>query len=566
MRTKNPQLFLKRDIFGEFGTKKGQYGMIQGMEKLFKYSPIYQIYPRSFCDSNGDGIGDIQGIISKLDYLVDLGIKIIWLSPIYKSPLFDMGYDVADYYAIHPDYGTMEDFDALLDEAKKRGIRVVMDLVVNHTSSEHEWFQKALQGEQPYHDYYIFQKGKSAKKPPNNWSSMFTGSAWKYVESLDEWYLHLYAEQQPDLNWHNEAVVQEVEKILRFYLDKGVYGFRCDVINQIYKESYEDGKGLFPSGRGQEHYLMTEGNHRILRRFYDDVFSHYDCVVIGETFAVDIPNGLRFLENHELDMFFTFEHMDVDKRLGGAFRKPFKPESLKEVLYSYQKRIPWNALYFENHDQHRSLERFGDVKKFRDQSAKALATLLLTLKGTPFIYEGQELGMLNGPAKDPSLSQDCSVWMINNLCKKMHLPGFIRKKLTANLDRDRSRTMVYWDESIFDKPAWMPAPKDDPSYSASSQIEDPNSIYSYYKALIALRYENEELTEGEFVEIESDGPLFIYKRVLGEKSILLIVNLSKRWMKLPIGDLPEYQQILMDQGIINQKGQLSPYGVKIYRL
>ena len=536
------------------------------MEKLFHSSPIYQIYPRSFCDSNGDGIGDIQGIISKLDYLRDLGVKILWLSPIYKSPLFDMGYDVADYYSIHPDYGTMEDFDELLEEAKKRDMRIVMDLVVNHTSSEHEWFKRALKGEQPYHDYYVFKKGKGPKKAPNNWSSMFTGSAWKYVEGLDEWYLHLYAEQQPDLNWHNEDVVQEVEKILRFYLDKGVYGFRCDVINQIYKESYEDGKGIFPSGRGQEHYLMTEGNHRILRRFYDDVFSHYDCVVIGETFNVDVQNGLRFIQNRELDMFFTFEHMDVTKKLGGAFTKKFKPQNLKKVLYSYQKSIPWNANYFENHDQQRSIEKFGDFEHHRAESAKALATILLTLRGTPFIYQGEELGTKNGPAKDPSLSQDCSVLMINELCRKMHLPKALRMKITSNLDRDRCRAMMPWSEEDFGKPAWLPATADEPSFTAEEETKCPDSIYSYYKKLIALRYEREELTKGSFEPVEAPAPLFIYQRVFENKRMLIVVNLSSKWAKLPAGLPIDSAEALVEQGSIDEKGRISPYGARVFAI
>jgi len=509
------------------------------MEPLWKEGVVYQIYPRSFCDSNGDGVGDLQGIISKLDYLKDLGVKIIWLSPIYKSPLFDMGYDVADYYAIHEQLGTMDDFDQLLLEAKKRDLKIVMDLVVNHTSSAHPWFEAALRGEAPYKDYYVFKKGKKPGVPPNNWTSMFTGPAWEYVPSLDEWYLHLYDKAQPDLNWHNPLVLEEVEKILRFYLDKGVYGFRCDVINQIYKQSYADGKGFALSARGIEHYLMTDGNHRILRQLYDDVFSHYpDHVVIGETFNVDIPNGLRFLNEKELDMFFTFEHMGVDKGLFGALRKKFNPAKLREVLYRYQQQIPWNANYFENHDQPRSVPRFGGEGVSRDPAAKALAMILLTLKGTPFIYQGEELGMLNAPEKDPSLSTDCVAHSVAALCKKLHVPKGLAYKVCNRIDRDGCRAPMAWDEGrnqgfTTAEKAWLPYAEDDGKHNAKTEENDANSVLNFYKALLKLRKEIPALTQGEFSPLPSKGGLFAYRRIAGKDSALILVNLSPKPCKLP---------------------------------
>ena len=510
----------------------------------------------------------MKGIIAKLDYLADLGVKIVWLSPIYKSPQFDMGYDVADYYAIAPEYGTMEDFDVLLAEAKKRDLKIVMDLVVNHTSSEHPWFKAALKGEAPYHDYYIFKKGKKPGVPPNNWTSMFTGTAWEYVPELDEYYLHLYDKAQPDLNWHNPAVLQEVENILRFYMDKGVYGFRCDVINQIYKESFEDGKGSNPSGKGQEHYLMKEGNHRILRKLYEDVFSHYeDYVVIGETFNVDIPNGLRFLNDNELDMFFTFEHMNIDKVLSGSLHKRFNPAALRKVLYKYQQKIPWNANYFENHDQQRSVGRFGD-RKMRDASAKCLASLLLTLKGTPFIYQGQELGMINAPKKDPATSLDCATLSVRRLCLKMHLPKKMVYSICNRVDRDPCRAPMEWSAgnghgfTSADR-AWLPYAEDDGTHNVESERKDANSVLNFYKELLKLRQNRLELTHGDFVALPSKGPLFAYRRVYQDRCVLVLLNLSKKGIALPkyLRHIDGKKLLCVNDG--DNMERLGPYGVRI---
>ena len=538
------------------------------MEKTWIKGAVYQIYPRSFCDSDGDGIGDLKGIISKLDYIASLGVKIVWLSPIYKSPQFDMGYDVADYYAINEEYGTMDDFKTLLAEAEKRGLKIVMDLVVNHTSSQHPWFQAALKGEAPYHDYYIFKKGKKPGVPPNNWTSMFTGTAWEYVPELDEYYLHLYDKAQPDLNWHNPAVLDEVEKILRFYMDMGVYGFRCDVINQIYKDSFEDGKGMGASGKGQEHYLMKEGNHRILRRFYEDVFSKYeDHIVVGETFNVDIPNGIRFLAENELDMFFTFEHMAVDKALGGALPKRFKPESLREVLYKYQREISWNANYFENHDQQRSVGRFGSLK-YRDESAKCLAALLLTLKGTPFIYQGQELGMINAPKKDPETSLDCATQSIYRLCRKVHLPKWAAYRVCNKLDRDACRAPMAWAPGPTNgfttaEKAWLPVAEDDGTHNVETEENNADSVLNFYRKLLKLRAKRDELTLGEFDGLPTKGPLFAYRRPLGTKCLLILLNLSDKPIALPEWLRHIDGEVLLRSNDGEDPTRLDRYGVRI---
>src|SRR5574344_1639089 len=310
--------------------------------KYFRSNAVYQIWPRSFCDSNGDGIGDLNGITSKLDYLAELGIGIIWLSPVYRSPNFDYGYDISDYMSINPEFGTMDDMDLLIAEAKKRNIRIVMDLVVNHTSDQHRWFVLSKQKDSPYHAFYYWRKGKKDNTlPPNNWTSNFGGPAWTYVPEVEEWYLHLFAKEQPDLDWHNPEVLKEVERILRFWLDKGIYGFRCDVINQIWKESLEDGKKT-PWVIGTEHYLMREGNHAILRKINEDVFSHYDCMTVGETYNVDLPNAQKFTD-HELDMVFQFEHTSVDKWILPIFVKRYRPKKMKQILVKWQKGLGWNA-------------------------------------------------------------------------------------------------------------------------------------------------------------------------------------------------------------------------------
>lgn len=528
---------------------------------------FYQIYPRSFCDSNGDGIGDINGIISKLDYLSSLGVDVIWLSPIYDSPLDDMGYDVRDYYKIHKDYGTMEDFDNLLLEARKRNIKIVMDLVVNHTSDENEWFIKSKDPSSPYRDYYYWRKGKG-KKTPNNWTSMFTGSAWEFDKRSNEYYLHLYSKKQPDLNYHNPKVIEEVEKILRFYLDKGVYGFRCDVINQIYKESLEDGKGHYFSGRGQEHYLMRQGNHDILRKLYDDVFSKYDSVVIGETYNVDLDNGKKFLSNHEMDMFFQFELMGVTKSSLPVFAKPFKAKKFFSIIRKWQENIDWNANYLENHDQLRSIYKFGDEKNHYLESAKALGLINLTLRGSPFIYQGEEIGMTNLPiSNDVGLSMDVVSRQVNSIMKKLLFPKRIRNKLIYNLDRDNCRSPMQWDSSFnagftSSNNPWI---RVNPNYlkiNAKDNVNDPNSIFSFYKKLLNIRKTNPVLQEGDFKFLAMYKDVFAFSRNYQDKKALVIVNLGKKKAKNLI-DASSFEEVLSTLENKNSK-ELLPYEGRLY--
>lgn len=505
--------------------------------KFFENNVVYQIYPRSFCDSNGDGIGDIQGIISKLPYLKELGVGILWLSPVYKTANADFGYDVADYRSINPEYGTLEDMDELIGKAKELGIRIVMDLVVNHTSSEHEWFKKSMDPSSPYHGYYYWRKGKRNNTlPPNNWTSNFGGSAWTFVPAVGEWYLHIFDEKQPDLDWHNPKVLEEVESILRFWLDRGVYGFRCDVINQIWKETLDDGKWQ-PWTIGNEHYITKDGCHQILSRLYKDVYSHYDAMTVGECFGVSSEDAKRFA-NGELDMFFQFDTMNVDKGILPIFKKKYRPSKFKKTILLWQKECNWNANYLENHDQLRSIERFGTVKKYWKQSAKMLATLLLTLRGTPFVYQGEEIGMVNYPTFEPSEFRDpVNFWMLKKM-RSLHISEKKALKLIQNTNRDNARTPMQWDDSenagfSVSKNPWIPLNPTYPSINVAKEEKEKNSILTYYKKAIALRKEIEALSYGDFEPLKTNGRTLAYFRSYKGEMYLVLLNLSKRSQALP---------------------------------
>lgn len=505
--------------------------------KFFRSNVVYQIWPRSFCDSNGDGIGDLNGIISKLDYLASLGIGIIWLSPVYKSPNFDYGYDISDYFSINPEFGTLADMDRLIAEAKKRGIRIVMDLVVNHTSDQHRWFVLSQSPASPYHAFYYWRKGRNNNtEPPNNWTSDFGGSAWTYVPSVGEWYLHLFAKEQPDLDWHNPDVLHEVERILRFWLDRGVYGFRCDVINQIWKETLDDGKKT-PYVVGIEHYLMKDGNHEILKTLNKDVFSHYDCMTVGETYNVDIYNAKRFLD-HELDMVFEFEHSSLDKGTLPIFRKRYQPKKLKECLIRWQKEIDWNANYFENHDQLRSIERYGNAKRYWKESGKMLATLLMTLRGTPYVYMGEELGMLNvRPMFKPAEYKDGVNKYIYKTLKSYHFPESICRKLVNNSNRDNSRVPMQWTGGInagfSGGTPWIRLNNNYKQINAEKEAFEPDSILNYYKEIIALRQTDLCLIYGNFEPLKTPGGILAFFRSYDGAMDLVVINLTKHRLAIP---------------------------------
>lgn len=505
--------------------------------KFFQNQIVYQIYPRSFCDSNGDGIGDIPGIISKLDYLKKLGVGILWLSPVYKTANADFGYDVSDYYSINPEYGTMQDMLRLIDEAKRKGIRIVMDLVVNHTSDEHEWFQSSIHPDSPYRDFYYWRKGKKNNtEAPNNWTSNFGGSAWTYVPEANAYYLHVFGKKQPDLDWHNPKVLEEVEKILRFWLDKGVYGFRCDVINQIWKEDLNDGKkSLWVTG--QEKYLMKEENHRILRQIYEDVFSKYDCMVVGETYNVDFKNARRFTDK-ELDLAFQFDTVSSDRFLVPIFKTKFKPKKFKKTFFDWQRELDWNTLFLENHDQPRSLNRFGDTKKYFKESAKELAMILLTLRGTPFLYQGEEIGMTDYPLFQPEEYKDPVNFWLLDLLPKFHFSKKKTLQLIHNCNRDNARTPMQWgkgenaDFTSGDE-TWLPINPNYPEINVEVEETDPDSILSFYRQLIQFRKEEPALLYGTFEPIKTKGSIMAFYRSYQGEMLFVLLNLTKKNQRLP---------------------------------
>lgn len=505
----------------------------------WKNEVIYQIYPMSFCDSNGDGIGDIRGIISKLDYLKNLGVGALWLSPVYASPNEDNGYDISDYLAIHENYGTMDDMDALLAAAKQRGLRIIMDLVINHTSNQHEWFQKSRRRIEPYTDFYIWKKGENGEKP-SNWGSFFGEDCWEYDDVRGEYYLHLFAKGQPDLNYKNEAVVAAVEDVMRFWLDKGVAGFRCDVINILWKQSLENGKPRVAL-TGCEHYLSTDGLHKLLRRFNSEVFSKYDCYTVGETVFVTpkMADDLTNPQRAELDTVFAFAHMETDCFGVKWLLRPFSSERFLKTLLKWQAALPWNTVYFENHDQPRSVSRFGcDSKELHDISAKALATLLLTLRGTPFLYEGQELGMTNFDFADMEKIKDVESRNIWALTERMHLPKALRWEMIRQKSRDNARTPMQWSAApnggFTTGTPWLAVNGNYKDINAETQIGDKNSVLSYYKRLLALRKKSEALRGGGFKEVYCKNGVAVFERETDGEKLCTVVNLTSQRRRSPV--------------------------------
>lgn len=498
-------------------------------KKWWKNAIVYQIYPRSFCDSNGDGIGDIPGIISKLHYLKDLGVDVIWLSPVYPSPNFDNGYDISDYKGINPEFGTMEDMEKLISRAKRLGIKIIMDLVINHTSDEHEWFKKALAGDEKYKDYYYF-RSPNGRKAPNNWGSFFGGKAWSKTEN-GEYYLHLFSKKQPDLNWHNPQVYEEITDIMRFWLDKGIAGFRCDVINIIYKKTLEDGKRRFAL-TGKEHYLNTDGCHELLQRFNTEVWSKYKTFIVGETVFVT-PNDAKLLSDEsrkELDAVFFFEHMDVDSRGIKWFKKAYKPCKLIKILDKWQQALEVPANYLENHDQIRSVNHFGNTGRFWAMSAKLLCGLNLTLKGVPFIYEGEEIGMTNGDFRGLRDLKDIESSSINQSMKKLLLVHSIRRKLILRTTRDNARTPVQWDSSegagFTTGTPWLKINANKSYINVEDEKVDEESILNFYKHMIEFRKNSQALNEGSYRRVASPSDVYIFTRESIDQRLYIYCNLS----------------------------------------
>ena len=505
---------------------------------------IYQIYPRSFRDTTGNGVGDIRGIIESLDYIASLGVNAIWLSPVYESPNDDNGYDISNYKAIQPEFGTMDDFDELVREAKARGIGIVMDLVINHTSDEHEWFLRALAGEEKYKNYYIIEKGKNGGLP-NNWGNFFAECPWaKFGDSEDEYYLHLFSKKQPDLNWHNPDVMAEVKDIMRFWLDRGVMGFRCDVINIIYKNSYADGKKQLVL-TGQEHYLSTDGCHEILKELRTDVLDKYGAFAVGETVFVSTKqaNDLCHPDRGELDMVFYFEHMECDQIFVKWFKTKLKPNKLMKTLTKWQNALPWNACYFENHDQPRFISRFSDLGQYRAEASKMMAGLLMSMRGTPFVFEGQEIGMTNGDFKNLDEVMDIESHNVYKMAKGMGIPKKMRWKMIQRTSRDNARTPMQWtggeNAGFSSVKPWLKINGNYKDVNVESESKKPDGILSFWKTMISMRKENEILKNGSFKSLYEGKYIYAFEREYEGEKLVCICNMRGKDSKLPV-ELKKY--------------------------
>ncbi len=541
----------------------------------WKESVIYQIYPRSFNDSNNDGIGDLKGITEKLPYIQSLGVDVIWLSPVYKSPMDDMGYDIADYRNIDPLFGTMEDFDELLEEAKKRDIKIVMDLVVNHTSDEHPWFIEAKKSKNnPYRDYYIW------RDEPNNWSSYFCPSAWTKKEDMDQYYLHLFSERQPDLNWENPKVVEEVYDIMRFWLDKGIGGWRMDVISLISKP--KDLPDL-PKGQHIGDWVGYQNRfHEFMQDMNKKVLSHYDIMTVGETPGATVDVALKTVapERNELQTIFQFECMSLDQPENHWARRNLDIKEWREKYYYWHKGLynkGWQSNFLENHDQPRSVSRFGNDKEYRIESAKMLAMWNLTQCGTPYIYQGQEIGMTNYPWESTEDWQD--VQAINAHAEK--------QKKGQNLEdyfegmcyrtRDNARTPMQWDESknagFSTAKPWLPVNPNYKEVNAEQALSDPNSILNFYSKLVGLRKSNLTLIYGDQTMIDDKNESIIaYTRHLeGETNFLVLLNFKgyEAEVDLTSLDLEDYKLELCnydDEAKLKGKTILKAWECCLYRL
>ena len=508
----------------------------------WKEAVIYQIYPRSFMDSNGDGIGDLQGIVSRLDYLKYLGIDVIWLSPVYQSPNDDNGYDISDYQAIMDEFGTMEDFDELLAKAHDRGIRIVMDLVVNHTSDEHKWFLESKKSkDNPYRDYYIWREGQNEQAPPNNWGSCFGGSAWQYDEATSMYYLHLFSKKQPDLNWDNKEVRQSVYDMMTWWCEKGIDGFRMDVISMISKTSeMPDGKAEGLYGDFGPYCIHGPNVHKYLQEMNETVLSKYDIMTVGETAGVTTELAKQYAgeDARELNMVFQFDHVEGNGKYGKWTDQKMPLTMLKKTLSRWQRELhgkAWNSLFWDNHDQPRAVSRFGDDRPmFREISAKMLATCLHMLQGTPYIYQGEELGMTNYPFQSPDDFRDIesinaySQWCANGpLSHEEFWPCITAKS------RDNARTPMQWDDTenagFTTGTPWISVNPNYKEINAKAETSDPDSVFHYYKKLIALRRENPVMIYGSYEPLLEDSEeLFVYTRTLDLEKLLTVCNFSDK--------------------------------------
>lgn len=532
--------------------------------KWWKNAVIYQIYPRSFQDSNGDGIGDLKGIIQRMEYLGELGIDAIWLSPVYKSPQDDNGYDIADYQDIEPMFGCLDDMEALIAEAKKYNIRIIMDLVLNHSSDEHRWFKEAKKSkENPYHDYYVWRDGKEGV-PPNDMKAVFGGSAWEWVPELQQYYFHQFSARQPDLNWDNPKVRREIYDMILWWMDKGVGGFRLDVIDQIAKEPDE---GITINGPKL---------HAYIREMSRETFQKGDLITVGEAWGAtpELAKLYSNPDNSEFSMVFQFEHIGLDQQEGKEKwdLAPLPFLKLKQVFTRWQTEIyncGWNSLFWNNHDLPRIVSRWGNDKEYRVESAKMLAILLHGMQGTPYIYQGEELGMTNVQYE---IEEYRDIETLNVYQERLE-QGYAKEEIMRSIHakgRDNGRTPMQWDDTehagFTTGTPWI---KVNPNYkeiNAKSQVNDPNSIFSCYKKLVQLRKEYPVFVEGRFrLLLEKDENIFAYERQSADQKLVVICNFNGKTLEMPLKETCKDMELLLaNYGDITDPGTLRPYEARIY--
>ncbi len=530
----------------------------------YKNAVVYQIYPLSFRDADNDGYGDIEGIISKLDYIRDLGVTAIWFSPLYRSPDYDYGYDISDYREIDTKFGTMKDFDRLVRECHKRDLKVIMDMAVNHTSIEHPWFKAALSSpDNPYRDYYIIRKGKYKKRkflPPTNWESTFTGSAWERIGDSDEFYLHLFCVEQADLNWENPDVRAEIVSILRFWLERGVDGFRFDVFNmssKVYPIQDDHDKKSFQ--KGAPFYVDGPRMHEFLKELNEKALSYFDSYTVGESFHPSKENALEYVraENHELDSIFNFAHLDSDN-IGGKkfFPKPFDLRQFKDGLFAPQRDTygkGWNTLVLENHDNQRSVSRFGiDTKRYRYEAATMLATITYMGFGIPFIYMGQEIGMTGCDFRNIDEMKDPVSRFVYDLMCSYGMPKSLAFRFIKYGARDHARVPMQWNSSVnagFNEghEPWQCMNPAYPEINAEKDLASERSIYRYYQKLLAIKKTNETAIYGETKEVDhGNRKIIAYSREYEGKRLFVAANFSKKTVKYALPDWAANAEVLLD--------------------
>ncbi|WP_163527605.1 alpha,alpha-phosphotrehalase [Halobacillus ihumii] len=533
--------------------------MIQEQQPWWKKAVVYQIYPKSFNDTTGNGVGDIQGIIEKLDYLNTLGVDVLWLTPMYKSPQNDNGYDISDYYSIHEEYGTMADFERLLEETHKRGMKLIMDIVVNHTSTEHKWFQESKKSkENPYRDYYIWKDPVNGG-PPTNWQSKFGGNAWEYDEQTGQYYLHLFDVTQADLNWENPEVREKIYEMMRFWGEKGIDGFRLDVINLISKDQhFPNDDGSVAPGDGRKFYTDGPRAHEFMHEMHQEVFAPYDLMTVGEMSSTTIDHCIRYTapEREELSMTFNFHHLKVDYPNGEKWTKaPFDFIELKQILSTWQEKMNegngWNALFWCNHDQPRVLSRFGDDENYPDESGKMLATTIHMMQGTPYIYQGEEFGMTNPGFESIKQYRDVESLNAYDMLKEKGVNEQEIMEILKQKSRDNSRTPVQWNDEqhagFTEGTPWIPVAANYPRINAEAVMNEEASIFDHYQKLIKLRKNYPIITHGDYqLLLPDDDQVFAYLRNWNNESLLVVNNF---YDKIASFKLPDHVEL---QGDCNQ--------------